>query len=274
MTKWLMLLIFIVAINLNNFVLAQENSQQFEEFNLQGYTEGGEKAWDVKGDTADVLGSKIKIYNVDANRYSDQEVNLKARTGIIDKESGNIFLEEDVVITSKEGIQLKTDSLDWQKEDDLVKTEDRVVLTNEGMTATGTGLKAQPGLKTAQMNREVTVQVNTEPKKEKGKVLTITCDGPLEIDQSKSMAVFNENVVAVQDDRTLKADKMEIYFDEKEKRIVKAICIGNVVIIQGENEALAERAIYTVVDQKVVLLGRPKLIMITEGEGGFGSFTK
>lgn len=267
-------IIFIGILSMTTGILAQEDAQQFEGFNLQGYTEGGEMAWDVNGDTADIYGSTIEIFNVDANRYGEQEVNLKAKTGILDKVTGNIHLEKDVVITSKTGGQLLTDTLDWDKEKDLVSTDDPVRITDERMTATGIGLRARPSLKTVRLNEDVTVNIRTEPKNPDSRTLTITCDGPMEIDQAKSMAIFNKNVVAIQTDRTLTADKMEVYFDPEEKQLSQVICLGNVKIFQGENKTFAEKAIYTAKDQKVVLFGRPKMIMITEGEGKIGGFNK
>lgn len=253
---------------------AQEGAQQFEGFDLQGYTEGGERAWDVKGDTADILGNTIEIFHVDANRYGEQEMNLKARNGTLDKATGNIHLEKDVVITAKTGGQLRTDSLDWDKEGDLVQTDDYVIITDERMVATGTGLNARPGLKLVKLMEDVTVTVKTDPQNPDDSVLTITCDGSLVIDQAKGFAVFNKNVVAIKGDRTLKADKMEIYFDLEESKMKKVICLGNVEIFQGENKTYSDKAVYTAENQKIVLSGRPKLIMITGGEGGMSSFKK
>jgi LPS export ABC transporter protein LptC/lipopolysaccharide transport protein LptA len=255
-------------------VFAQEGAQKFQGFNLQGFTAGGEKAWDVKGDTANINGNTIELTNVDGNRYGDQVMNLTAQKGIVDKVSGDIHLEKDVVITSERGSQLKTDTLDWHKEKDLVTTNDRVVLTDENMKATGTGLTASPGLKIAQMNKDVTVNVNAEPKKVDGQRVTITCDGPLEIDQKNSKATFNENVVAVQTDRSLKADKMEVYFDANTQKIKQLICIGHVLIQMGENSSYSDRAVYDALAETMVLTGRPKLIMITENKGGLSSFGK
>ncbi len=248
--------------------LAQEPGQQFEGFNLEGYTDGGERDWNVTGDTADIQGETISITNVDANKFGDQEMNLKAQRGIVDKATGNIHLNKDVVITAKTGEQLKTDSLDWQKDADLVSTEDEVVLTGEGMQATGKGLTAKPGLRKAQLNQDVSVTMNTEPeKKEKGRRVTITSDGPMEIDQANNLAVFKDNVVAVQEDQTLKSDKMEIYIDPDTKKVNQIVCVGNVSIQQGENITYSQRAVFRPEEQKLILTGRPKLIMETEGNG-------
>lgn len=256
---------------------SQEVPQQLEGFNLEGYTDGGEKAWDVVGETADIKTDKIDINNVDANRYGEPNVNLKAKKGTINKASGNIHLERDVVITTESGEQLTTDTLDWQKDADLVTTEDFVTITgNDGMKTTGTGLEAHPGLRTAKLEKDVTVNVNTQPETQPGpeNMLEVTCDGPMEIDQAKNLGIFHNNVVAFQAGRQLKADKMEIYFNPETQQVKQVICIGNVEISQGENKSFSDRAVYNAVDKKMILTGRPKLIMVTEGPGSIGEMNK
>lgn len=251
---------------------ADEAGQQFQAFNLEGYSQNGEKAWVVNGETADILGSQIKISNVDAEAYGEEKVNLTAETGVIDQSSGDMHLEKDVVVTSEKGTQLLTDSLNWKRNEDLVETRDDVLIKDEKFTAAGTGMQAHPGLKTAQIEQDVTVTMETEPLKEEGsKTLTITCDGPMIIDHAKSFVVFNENVVAVQDNQTLTADKMEVYFDQEMKTVKDMICIGHVVIIRGENKSYADKAVYNGAEQRLVLSGRPKLILMTEGQGAITS---
>jgi len=243
--------------------------QQFQGFDLIGYGEGGQKSWDVKGDTADIVGNLIKLTNIIANSYGDDMMNLTAKNGTLDKISGNMHLENDVVITTDTGARLLTDSLDWEKANDLVRTEDEVTIIRDDMTAIGTGAKAHPNLSTAQMNKDVTVHLNTEPKSPQGRMMTITCDGPLEIDYQKQIAVFNINVVAIDVDRKLKTDRMELFFDKVTNKITEVICIGNVVINHGENTSYSDRAVYKAGEQKVLLSGRPKLVFYTQDEGGF-----
>jgi len=252
--------------------VADEPPQEFQGFNLQGYGDDGKKAWDVKGDTANIVGSEIILSNVDANAYGDKKMNLVAESGVINQDSGNMHLEKDVIITSEDGSQLLTDSLDWSRNEDLVTTEDDVLITDEKVTISGKGITARPGLKTAQIREDVTALVNTEPKNEDGKIVTITSDGPMVIDQTLSVATFQDNVVAVQNDQTLKADRMEIHFDGDMSDIKKIVCIGNVEIIQGENRTYAQRALYDASQSKLILSGRPKLILLTEGENAITSF--
>ncbi len=259
-------LLLIVLAGTTEVVRAGEPGQQFEGFNLQGYTKDGGKAWTVNGDNADILGDKIKISNVDAESYGDEKVYLTAETGTIDQKSSTIHLEKDVVITSERGTRMTTDSLDWNRNDDLVKTKDDVRITDKDMTMTGTGMEAHPAMQTAQIDQDVTVTMDTESAPEVTSTVTITSDGPMEIDQNKSYAVFQDNVVAVQADQTLKADRMEIYFDETKKGIKNMICTGHVVIIRGANQSFADKAVYNGEEKRLTLSGRPKLILVTEGD--------
>ena len=94
----------------------------------------------------------------------------------------------------------------------------------------------------------------------KGKVFTVL------------MKEITGAVLHVRSDRTLKADRMEVYFSEDLKEIKDLICIGNVEILQGENRTFAQRAVYKSDQNKLVLTGRPKLILLTEGSDGTASF--
>ncbi len=268
------------------FSYAQDKEQKFQGFDLQGYTDGGEKSWDIKGDTADILGADIRLTNVDANSYGDQKMNVTADTGTINQADGSMLLKDYVVVTSETGSQLMTDSLNWDKEKDLVSTDDDVFIEDEKFTVTGQGMESQPGLKRATILKNVSVRIDTEKDKDEdedvkvsgadneneNKKVTITSDGPMIVDQAQSVATFQQNVVAIQGSQILKADLMEVHFDEDMKGIKEMICIGNVEIIKGENRSYAEKAVYSAVDQKLKLSGRPKLILITEGENAITSF--
>ncbi|MBZ0165464.1 MAG: LPS export ABC transporter periplasmic protein LptC, partial [Candidatus Omnitrophica bacterium] len=198
-------------------------------------------------------------------------MNVTAAEGMVDQVSGFMKLEKDVVITSGDGSKMMTDSVEWNRDEDLVSSEEDVYIKNETFTATGTGLQARPGMKSAQLNKDVTVRVDTTQPDELQqpiKHLTVTSDGPMVLDQLLNKARFEVNVVAEQDDQVLKADVIEIYFKEGMKDIIEMICIGNVEIMQGENKTYAEKATYNAEDQKLTLSGRPKLILQTGGENG------
>jgi len=267
-----LLLIVIITVISSAGLYANEPEQKFHGFNLQGYDESGEMTWEVNGDTADIVGSEIILSNVDANTFGDEKMNIVAEIGIVDQTTGKMHLEKDVVITSQSGQKLLTDSLDWNRTEDLVTTQDDVMITGDKMMVTGTGMRAKPGLKRAKIHKDVTVIIDTEQdEKKESKKLTITSDGPMVIDQEKSIATFDENVVAYQDDQTLRADHMEIHFDQEMSGIQKMVCTGNVEIEQGANKSYAQKAVYIAASKKLILSGRPKLILLTEGGGLFAA---
>ncbi len=266
---------------------AEENAsatgvtQQLEGFNLNGYTNDGKKSWEVNGAKADIGDEKINVDQVDANFYGKQNGNLKADKGIIDKVNGAVNLQDNVVVTSERGTTMKTDSLDWDRNKDLVTTKDKVKIEDVQGVITGTGLKAQPNLKKAQLNEDVKAVINTSSSSPKGstaasakQTVTITSDGPMQMDQVKMYAVFNKNVVAVEaaTGRELNADKMEVWFDEKNKRIKKLICSGNVKVVQGESASYAEEMVYEGDSQVLTMLGRPKIVFDTGDTAGSGMF--
>ena len=249
------------------FSFAQETGQQLEGFNLVGYGEGGDKSWDVKGTTATIEDKEINITNVDANAYGQEDMNVTAKTGRIDKDKGDMRLEKDVVVTTQTGTKMLTDSLDWQKKEDLITTQDDVTILRENMKAVGKGITAHPGMKQAQLNQDVVVEYTPNPDDDMKDMITISCDGPMEVDYAGQTAVFHDNVIALQGDRKLMADEMQLYFDSEKKQIKEMICIGNVLIVQGENTSFSDKAVYQAGEKKIKLYGRPKLLLYMNDKG-------
>ncbi|MBU4334719.1 MAG: LPS export ABC transporter periplasmic protein LptC, partial [Candidatus Omnitrophica bacterium] len=197
MKKILFLFLIVLFLGANNS-FAQDSEQKFQGFNLEGYKDDGEKAWQVSGDTANIIGSKIELTNVNADVYDNEKINVVADKGILDQESGNMQLSKDVAITSQQGGQMLTDTLNWDRNEDLITTDDDIMISDEGFMITGTGLKAHPTLKDAEILQDVTVMVDTEKDKtKKSEKVIITSDGTMVINQAESYAVFNDNVKAV-----------------------------------------------------------------------------
>ncbi|NTV29365.1 MAG: LPS export ABC transporter periplasmic protein LptC [Candidatus Omnitrophica bacterium] len=240
--------------------------QQMEGFNLSGYSDSGAKSWDIKGDKANIKGNQVEVTNVNANNYDNEDTNLKAKKGNIDKSTGDVHLQEDVVITTENGAQMKTDTLDWNRTANVVKTADVVTLEDETMKIKGQGMEAHPALKTAKLESAVTADIQAESKDaKKDNRIQITSDGPMEIDQAKQTAVFHDNVVAVESgsDRGLKSDRMEVLFDPKTKKIKEIYCTGHVEVRQGNNVTYSDSLVYKADEQRMVLTGKPKLILDT-----------
>jgi LPS export ABC transporter protein LptC len=267
------------------------SDQQIGDFSLSGYADKGKKSWDLAGKSADIFTDEVKLKDVNGNLYGkDENVNLTAKTGDFNKASGKVHLEKDVVITTSKGARLTTDSMDWDRKNQLVTTQDRVNIAKDNINITAVGAHGEPNLKKIALNRDVKVDINPALKamadpsgldlKEK---TTITCEGSLEVDYEKNIATFNKNVRVERPDLTIYSDRMDMYFSAgKESRkaseasslvgnnkIDKIVARGNVRIVRGENISYSEEAVYNAATSKVILSGRPRLVFYsTEGLGG------
>ena len=129
---------------------------------------------------------------MDAESYGEEKVYLTAETGTIDQKSSTIHLEKDVVITSERGNPDDDRFAGLEPQRRSGQNKDDVRITDKDMTMTGTGMEAHPAMKTAQIDQDATVTMDTEPTLEVTSTVTITSDGPMEIDQNKSYAVFED----------------------------------------------------------------------------------
>ncbi|OGX40301.1 MAG: LPS export ABC transporter periplasmic protein LptC [Omnitrophica WOR_2 bacterium RIFCSPLOWO2_01_FULL_41_12] len=276
---------------------ASEADQQINEFSLVGFGEKGKKSWDLSGKSADIFGQLIKLQDVVGNMYGKEEdIKITADKGDFDKTEGKVHLEQNVVITTSSGSKLTTESLDWDRKNKLVTTEEVVNITKENMTTVARGAQGEPNLNKVTLRKDVQVDILPQTKEgktkdEKGKII-ITCDGPLEIDYAKNVAVFKNNVKVDTQDNLMYSDTMDVYFlaakDGPEAKpqenpenspmlmgakIEKIVGRGNVKIIKGENISYSEEVTYTSFDKKIVLTGRPKLVIYSteDMDASFGN---
>jgi len=254
----------------------KESNQQIGDFSLSGFGEKGKKAWDLSGKSADIFNEVVKLKEVVGNHYADKDtVNLTADKGDFNKVSGVVHLEDNVVITTSTGAKLTTNSLDWDRKQQIVSTLDSVNLKRADMNLSGVGAKGQTGLKQVALDKDVRLDIEPMDKlKGKKEKILITCDGPLEVDYEKNIAIFYNNVKVEKSDLTIFSDKMEVYFipkseDSKKEQgaavmsssINKIVSKGNVRILRGENTSYSQEAIYTAADKKMLLTGRPQILI-------------
>jgi LPS export ABC transporter protein LptC len=134
-------ILFIGLINLaaatNLYAKAEtvtESDQQISDFSLAGYGEKGKKSWDISGKSADIFTEEVKLKEVVGNMYGKEEdMRLIADKGDFNKVNGKVHLEQNVVITTSSGTKLTTDSLDWDRKNQLVTTRDPVNIQRQDM---------------------------------------------------------------------------------------------------------------------------------------------
>jgi LPS export ABC transporter protein LptC len=263
----------------------QVSDQQINEFSLAGYGDRGKKSWDLSGKSADIFEKVVRLKDVVGNLYGKEEdVRLTAKKGDFNKDEGRIHLEKDVVITTSGGAELTTDSLDWDRKKSMVVTPDRVNIKKDNITVSALGAKGEPDLKQVSLEKEVRLDIlPNEGQEAQGPQIkdriVITCDGPLAIDYEKSIATFNNNVKVDRQDSVITADAMDVYFSQSKKdpdaqekkesglmgnKVDRIVARGNVKVVRGENISYSQEAIYSAQDKKLILTGRPRLVIYSQ----------
>ena len=263
-----------------------QSDQQVGDFSLSGYGERGRKTWDLAGKSADIFADTVKLRTIIGTMYQEKEtIKLTADTGDFDKKEGMVHLQDNVVITTSSGAKMTTNSLDWDRKKNYVTTADPVNIERQNMITQALGASGQTNLKQVTLVKDVQVDITpVDAAKPRGDVnrtkITITCDGPLDIDYDKNMATFLNNVKVDRQDSQIYSDRMDVYFSagsqgEKSEAdsgtamsssIDKIVSKGNVRIIRGENTSYSDEAVYTASDRKITLIGRPRLVIFSAEE--------
>ena len=259
------------------------DNQEMSDFSLSGFGDKGKKSWDIAGKSADIGTEVIRLNDIVSNFYGEQDnVRLTAETGNFNRREGSIHLQDDVVVTSSSGARMTTDALDWDRKRQIVQTDRAVQVQKSNMVITGQGAKGFPDLNKLNLEKDVRVRIDETPVPEASgnavQKIVITCDGSLQVDYQKNIATFNENVRVVTADGVITGDQMELYFktqgaDGKEARpslddisaagskIDRILARGNVTITRGQNISYSDEAVYSALENKITLLGRPKLVI-------------
>ena len=203
-------------------------------FNLEGLTNRGEKKWEVIGRTArSISADEIRLGNITAKTYGDQEAIITADQGIYDKSKNNVRLEKNVKAT----------------------------IENAGST-----IKDEMGFSLDPLAPKQGAEKEAAAKPKGKNKIFITCDGEVEYNYAKNLACFKKNVKVRSDDGDIDADKITVNLDPTTKKINDIVAEGHVKITQKENVAYGDSARYNETDKIVSLSGKPRIEM-SAGEG-------
>jgi LPS export ABC transporter protein LptC len=269
----------------NDTSSSDAEKQQMSDFSLSGFGDKGKKSWDIAGKSADIGTDVIKLNDIVSNFYGEQDnVRLTAENGNFNRREGNIHLQDDVVVTTSSGARMTTDALDWDRKRQIVQTDRAVHVQKSNMMISGLGAKGFPDLNKLDLDKDVRVNIDGAPVPDGAKrgvqKIVITCDGSLQVDYQKNIATFNDKVRVVTADGVITSDHMELYFkqdgDAKDgakasktvddlsaagTRIDRILARGNVSITRGQNVSYSDEAVYSAAENKITLLGRPKLVI-------------
>jgi len=264
-----------------------DSDQQITDFSLSGFGNKGKKNWDLSGQSANIITDTVKLKNVVGNLYNEQgDIRLSADTGDYNKKDGQVHLEKNVLISTSTGARLTTNSLNWDRKNQVVTTKETVNIERDNIIATSLGAVGHPNLNKVSLEKDVQMNIDvdtpqpadTQAKDTKSKI-NITCEGPMEIDYQRNIATFNKKVKVETKDAIMYSDQMEVYFLKSDEpkavagvmsanamssKVDKIKALGNVTIIQGENVSQSNEAEYNASTNKITLSGKPKLVIYSD----------
>jgi len=233
-----------------------DKEQKILSFDMTGFTKDGERKWAIKGESADIVSDTVKLNNIEADTYdADRTVTLEADSGTYDKESGGVKLEQNVVVTTSDGIKLTAEWFEWDSKTNTVTTDSIVEVRKDNLYASGSGAVASANSKEVQLNKDVLVKQDD---------ITVTSKGPLHIDYSNRKASFNDKVKVTDSRGEMTSDRLDILFNTDTKKIEEIVAEGNVELKRGDNLAKGQKIIYTPEDGKAILTGNPEIYIYSE----------
>lgn len=232
-------------------------TQEISEFVIDGRSPRGAEKWRLEGVSAEIMEEKIRLSDLTAQAWTDRgEADLSSREGYYYRETGMVELIGDVEIESADGAVLRTERAVWEHNTNQVNTASRVYITRHNFEAEGTGGRANSELRTAQLDRDVVVRIYPDTQ--------IVCSGPLMIAYYDNKAEFHDDVVVVDADGRLIADKLTVYFDADTRRLSEAVAEGDVKVKRGNSYTISEKAVYNESTASARLSGRVRMIIDPE----------
>lgn len=231
-----------------------ELEQKVLSFSIDGRSPKGAKQWHLEGKSAEIIEDDIYLDDLGAVSYGDNTVVvLTSDKGIYRKAKGEVDLMGNVKVNSDDGLTLTTERAIWSQNTKEISTEEIVTIDRDNINAIGKGGMANSDTMYAILHEDVTVKMKPDT--------VVICDGPLEVDYNKHIAIFRNNVKVEDKDGRLFSDVLTVEFDPDTEKVKQVIAEGNVKTKKGKSYTISEKAVYTETTKSAKLLGRPRIII-------------
>jgi len=140
---------------------AQQADYQIKEVHINETLEGNLR-WTLDADQAEVYDKDHRtiMRAVVIRVFSKDGVwTVRGDTGTLDNEKRDVSLEGNVVVTSNDGLEMKTSQLAWRNKDRNLSTDAAVEIQRAGTTIVGRGLDVQMQEERAVLQRNVRVVI-------------------------------------------------------------------------------------------------------------------
>ena len=202
---------------------AAPGEQVIEHFTLEGFDETGARLWGLQGDVA----------HVDKNM--------------------DVFIEKNVRLTVRDSTLIESDKVLWKNSSARFFTRAPVRITHQLQKIEGTGAQGRLNDEFLQINQNVRMFLD-------GPVF-VTCWGPLKIFRKENRLVLYRDTVIHDSKGKVRADRLDVYYEDELGKIKEIVARKNVKIQRGENVSHSDTAIYNAQTQSIRLAGDPKIIV-------------
>lgn len=212
------------------------------------------------------------LKDVDAKIYTkgDNTIRIRAQEGKYYLEKKDIEFFKDIVATSENlGYEFKTNTLKYEDGSSLLSTDDPVWISGPNpkepsLEVTGQGLRGHT------KTEEFSLLKDVRSKKHDVGAPSMEIDSDkVDVALNKNEALFKENVVVRQKDMNIFTDNFLVTFNSRDKSIEKAKAFDVVKIVQSERVATCQKAFILNKEQKIVMMGHPKVVQgedVVEGK--------
>ena len=187
---------------------------------------------------------RAEYYDLDQRVVLQGNARIWRDENVVSGETITIFIAQDRMIVEG-GTQERTRGVFYRRDDEK---------TASASPAKGSGPKLRVSAAVAEAQPKT-----APPAGGGGQPVTVDSD-KMERFGKESLVIFTGNVVARHNNNVQYADRLEVYFDEKEDKILRTVSTGNVRIITRDcRTGTARRAEYYDLDQRVVLKGNARI---------------
>ncbi len=120
------------------------------EGNVLSEDKNGVKIWDLTADKMNVntVTQDVELINPVGHFYQadGNTIELRAKTGIYNQATKNVHIQDEVVVTTKDGAKLTAGVLDWVAGEELLVATGEVKITKDDILAEGDRIEARKGI--------------------------------------------------------------------------------------------------------------------------------
>jgi LPS export ABC transporter protein LptC len=199
-----------------------------DQFEINGSREG-RPAFTLRARTVTGFVGDRKLLNGVNLTLHDEEggtVRITGAEGRFDASSRRAQLNGDVVIQSEDGLSLRTGTLFYDSDRDMVFTADPITFSVGGLVGEGRGLNYLVGERQVKIPDQVSLRVSAA---EDGAPPATVTAGDMLASLHDNTVVFTEDVKLTRGEDLLRGNYMRLVFDENRRRVTALSAFGDVV---------------------------------------------